>query len=137
VIVVDSNIIGYLYLSSARSEQAEQVLRQDSHWVAPLLWRSELESVLTLYLRRGHLSLTTARKIMDEALKLMAGQEYEVRPARVLELAAESGCSAYDCEFVALAEELGVRLVTVDQQILRQFPAIASSPESFLASRSG
>jgi predicted nucleic acid-binding protein len=60
-----------------------------------------------------------------------------VRPARVLELAAESGCSAYDCVFVALAEELGVRLVTVDQQILRQFPAIASSPESFLASRSG
>ncbi len=41
MIVVDTHIIGYLYLSSERTEQAEQALLKDAAWVAPLLWRSE------------------------------------------------------------------------------------------------
>ncbi len=39
----------------------------------------------------------------------------------MLRLAASSGCSAYDCEFVALAHELGVSLVTEDRRIRRSF----------------
>ena len=38
---------------------------------------------------------------------------------------ATSHCSAYDCEFVALALELEVPLVTADRQLLRSFPRIA------------
>jgi predicted nucleic acid-binding protein len=34
MIVVDTNIIGYLYLASERSPQAEQVLRRDAEWSA-------------------------------------------------------------------------------------------------------
>jgi predicted nucleic acid-binding protein len=40
----------------------------------------------------------------------------------VLTLALESGCSAYDCEFVALAKQLGVKLVTEDAKLRRAFP---------------
>jgi len=134
MIVVDSNIIGYLYLASERSTQAEQALRKDPQWAAPLLWRSEFRSVLALYLRRRLLSLAEAQQIMDEALGLMSGQEYEVTSAHVLLLVAASPCSAYDCEFVALAQDLDVPLVTVDKQILEQFPAVAVSLENFVAS---
>ena len=42
MIAVDTNIIGYLYLISDRSMQAEQALVKDRQWAAPLLWRSEL-----------------------------------------------------------------------------------------------
>jgi hypothetical protein len=42
MIVVDTNIIGYLYLTSDRSAQSEQALIKDPHWVAPLLWRYNL-----------------------------------------------------------------------------------------------
>jgi predicted nucleic acid-binding protein len=49
----------------------------------------------------------------------------------VLELASRSGCSAYDCEFVALAQDLEVPLVTNDRQILKAFPTIAISPSAF------
>jgi predicted nucleic acid-binding protein len=38
------------------------------------------------------------------------------------------------CEFVALAQDLGVRLVTVDKQILEQFSAVAVSLEAFTGS---
>jgi predicted nucleic acid-binding protein len=55
----------------------------------------------------------------------MAGAEYEVDSRRVLELVRDSDCSAYDCEFVALAMSLGVTLVTMDTKLLRAFPKVA------------
>jgi predicted nucleic acid-binding protein len=134
MIVVDSNIIGYLYLTSHRSGQAEQALRKDPQWVAPLLWRSELRNVLALYIRKHLLSLEAAQEIMDEALGLMAGQEYEVVSSQVLTLVGKSSCTAYDCEFVALAQELGVGLITVDKQVLDQFPAVAVSLDKYVNS---
>ncbi len=132
MIVVDTNVIGYLYLSSVYSEQAERALLKDAEWVAPLLWRSELRNVLALYMRKGWLSLEDAVRIMDEAVLLMAGREYAVDSVQVLELVEEGTCSAYDCEFVALARDLGVPLVTVDKQILRDFPREAVSLEAFV-----
>ncbi len=132
MIVVDTNIIGYLYLSSPHSMQVQEVLLKDSHWAAPYLWRSELRNVLALYMRQGRLSLNDACLIMDEALMLLRGREYTVASVSVLKLVAHSTCSAYDCEFVALAQDLGVPLVTVDKQILNQFPAIAISLKTFI-----
>ncbi len=35
MIVVDTNVIGYLYLGSAYSEQAERALLKDAEWAAP------------------------------------------------------------------------------------------------------
>ena len=135
MIVVDSNIIGYLYLNSERSKQAEQAWRKDPQWAAPLLWRSELRNVLVLYVRKQLLSSETAREIMEEAINLMIGHEYEVISSRVLNLAVTSPCSAYDCEFVGLAQDLGVPLVTVDKQVFEQFPDIAVSLDKYLSSR--
>jgi len=133
MIVVDTNVIGYLYLSGERSEQAERALLKDPLWSAPLLWRSELRNVLALYIKRGALGLEAAQRIMEEATSLMSGREYEVASARVLGLAAASACSAYDCEFVALAQDLDVRLVTVDRGILKEFPDTAVALEQFVA----
>lgn len=132
MIVVDANIIGYLYLSSPHSLQVQEVLLKDSQWVAPYLWRSELRNVLALYVRQGKLSLNDAQLIMDEALMLMRDREYTVASVSVLNLVAISTCSAYDCEFVTLAQDLGVPLVTVDKQILSQFPDVAISLKTFI-----
>ena len=52
---------------------------------------------------------------------------------KVLNLVAKSTCSAYDCEFVALAQDLGIPLVTMDKQIIRQFSEIALSLETYIA----
>lgn len=132
MIVVDTNIIAYLYLNNERSEQVERLLEKDSEWAAPLLWRSELRNVLALYMRKGILSVKKAQQVMEEANFLMEGREYDVVSFQVLELAASSTCSAYDCEFVALAQELEKQLVTVDNRILREFPDIAVSLDEFV-----
>jgi predicted nucleic acid-binding protein len=49
-----------------------------------------------------------------------------------MELVASSECSAYDCEFVALAEDLGIPLVTVDKKLLKEFPQIAVSLDEYI-----
>lgn len=132
MIVVDTNIIGYLYLSSDRSTQAEQAFIRDPHWVAPLLWRSEFRNVLALYIRKQLLSLAETQQIIDEATNLMQSREHLANSSDVLRLVASSTCSAYDCEFVALATSLNVPLVTVDKQILEQFPQVALSLDEFI-----
>jgi len=133
MIVVDTNIIGYLYLSSDRSDQAEKALLIDSEWVAPILWRSEFRNVLAIYIRKNILMLEEAVRIMDEATTLMQGGEYESVSLQVLQLVGESTCSAYDCEFVALARDLNMRLLTVDKQIVKQFPNEAISLDEYVS----
>lgn len=122
MIVVDSNILAYLYLPGDFTSQAEELLRQDPDWVAPALWRSEFRNILAGYLRRGTLTFEHAYSIQREAEALLRGQEYELDSYAVLDLVRSSECSAYDCEFVALAVQLGVRLATMDKKVLRNFP---------------
>jgi predicted nucleic acid-binding protein len=51
-----------------------------------------------------------------------AGTPAAVDSEAVLQLVRDSDCSAYDCEFVALAVQLDTRLVTMDGKLLRAFP---------------
>lgn len=132
MIVVDTNIVGYLYLASEKSSKVELAFGKDPQWAAPLLWRSEFRNVLALYIRNKKLSFEDAVKIMNSASSLMGGREYEVPSLPVLKLVTESNCSAYNCEFVALAQELCAPLITVDQQILEQFPDTAVSLDEFV-----
>jgi predicted nucleic acid-binding protein len=131
MVVVDTNIIAYLYLSGERSQQVEKLLTADSHWCAPALWRSEFRSVLGQYLRKKILGFDEVLFIMNQAEELLSENEYEVPSASILQLLGTSQCSAYDCELVALARHLGVPLVTADEQILREFPAIAQSVDVY------
>jgi predicted nucleic acid-binding protein len=131
MIVVDTNVIGYLFLSSEQSILAERALQKDNEWAAPILWRSEFRNVLTLYMRKDIINLEQAQQIMNSALKLLGGREYEVPSYEVLRLSSISNCSAYDCEFIVTANDLKVPLVTIDKQLLREFSSVAISLNSY------
>jgi len=125
VIVVDTNVVAYLYLPGEHTQAAEALLERDSTWAAPVLWRSEFRNILAGYLRRGSLNFEQALGIQREAEHLLAGGEYEVDSLGVLQRVRDSDCSAYDCEFIVLAETLGTKLVTMDAKLLRAFPRTA------------
>ena len=132
MIVVDTNVIAYLLLGGEKTPQARAALQKDPAWAAPILWRSEFRNVLAYYIRQGTLVITDALQLMSEAELLFQGEEYHVESAQVLSLVSSSRCSAYHCEFVALAGYLNISLVTSDTQILAQFPDIAVSLEAFI-----
>ena len=123
MIVVDSNILAYLYLPGDFTEQAEMLLGEDPDWVAPSLWRSEFRNILAGYMRRGTLTFEQAYATQLEAEALLSAKEYDVDSLAVLELVRKSDCSAYDCEFVALAMKLQTRLATMDKKLLGFAPA--------------
>ena len=129
MIVVDSNVLAYLYLPGEYSTAAEALLEQDSDWAAPILWRSEFRNILAGYLRRKAITFEQAVSLQREAESLLEGAEFELESLAVLELVRDSDCSAYDCEFIALAMRLDTTLVTMDKKLLRAFPkrAIALS----------
>jgi len=131
LIVVDTNIIAYLVIAGAQTAFADRVFVYDPDWAAPLLWRSEMRNLLSLYLRREEMNVTDAKRVMERAELTVAGNEYSVDSGRVLELAGASGCTAYDCEFIALAESLGVPLVTSDKKLLATFRDIAVPLSAF------
>ena len=122
MIVVDSNVLAYLYLPGEYTAAAEALLEQDSDWAAPILWRSEFRNILAGYLRRKAITFEQANSLQREAESLLEGAEFEVESLAVLELVRDSDCSAYDCEFIALAMKLDTKLITMDKKLLRAFP---------------
>ena len=132
MIVADTNLIAYLVIRDERSELADAVFETDPVWAAPLLWQSELRSALAKYIQHASMTLDAALVALHSAEEVIRGREYRVSSERVLELAVRSKCTASDCEYVALAQELSVPLVTADRQLLREFPKIAVSLEKFV-----
>lgn len=122
MIVADVNLLAYLYLPGKFTERAEGLLLRDGDWAVPRLWRSEFSNILATYMRQQLLSLAQAQAIHQRAHSLVAANEHEVIASEVLRLASTSGCSAYDCEYVALAEHLDVKLVSADAKLCRAFP---------------
>ena len=131
MIVADTNLIAYLLIPGQKTALAQAVFQQDPAWIAPFLWRSEFRNVLALYMRQSQLVLADALLFMEAAETLLQGCEYQVESMPVLRLAERSGCAAYDCEFVQLAQELGIPLLTFDAKLLKVFPQTAMAPERF------
>jgi predicted nucleic acid-binding protein len=132
MIVVDTNVIAYLFIKGERTKQARTILKKDAEWMAPILWRGEFQNVLGFYLRKNLISLHEANQIMNEAVSLMQNGEYQIPTSSVLDLVQVSGCSAFDCEYVALARELGIPLVTSDKKLIDAFSDIAISMDAFI-----
>ena len=134
MIVVDTGVLAYLLVPGKRTFQAKTVLHRDPEWRAPLLWRSEFRNLLFLYMRQKLLTREQALGLTDQAEQLLRGREYLVSSSSVLSLATQSTCSASDCEYVALAQNLSATMVTTDSDVLSSFPHIAVSLDHFAGS---
>jgi predicted nucleic acid-binding protein len=133
VIVVDTNVIHYCWVRGQNTEIAQAVWQKDPEWHAPILWRSELRSVLTAYLRRGLLTRAQIAGVLNIADQALAEREHILPDDLVLDVVANSALTAYDAEFVALATALSVPLVTADKAVLKAFPDRALTMETFLS----
>ena len=132
MIVADSNLIAYLLIPGDRNKVSEEVLRRDSHWIAPLLWRSDFRNILTLYMRREGMVVEQAKITMTKAERLLSDSEYAVNSETILDFVQKTALSAYDAEFVVLAEHFNTKVVTTDSKLLREAPDRAVSPEGFI-----
>jgi predicted nucleic acid-binding protein len=135
VIVADCSVILPLVIPTTRTEAVRAVFDEDPAWAVPRLWRSEMRSSLRKHILYAALALDRALGAMSYAEALFHDAEADVDSGDMLRIVHRSRCSAYDAEYVALAQELGVRLVTDDQALVELFPEVAASPEQYLGAR--
>ena len=121
MIVVDTNVIAYMIFPGGYTQSVESLHEFDPHWEVPVLWRSEFLNVVSLHFRKNLINYLEALDALETGIKLIGTGEHEV-----------STFAAYDCEFIALADRLGVNLITYDKQILKEFPTLAFKPEDYL-----
>ena len=133
MIVADATLLAYLVLSGEHTSQAEALFDRDPTWLVPALCMSELRSVMSKYVRRDLLTVADAVVALERVAAIVDGHQHEVDSRDVLTLARKSKCTSYDCEYVSLAMQLGVMLVTHDKQVLSAFPKTAVTAAEFLA----
>lgn len=122
MIVADANVIAYFWLPGDFTAEAESALERDADWIVPYLWRSEFRNILATYVRAKRLSLMDAQTIYASAEDMLRGREYAVTGRIALDLTFSSSMSAYDCEYVALADEFNCTLVSGDHKLVKAFP---------------
>ena len=131
MIVVDTDVIASFWIKTARTPAVLRARRKDPAWIAPLLWRAEMRSVLRQHLLGATLGYGDCVWVYEKAEAMLRGAEYAVDAAAVLKLVEATRHSSYDCEFVALAMSQRARLVTGDAKVARLFPEVAVPLEDF------
>ena len=131
MIVADTNLIVYLFITGDQTPLAQRVLDKDPYWIVPPLWQSEFRNVIAAYIRRG-MALQDAKQILENAMLTLENRQVIPSNDEIFNLITGSNCTAYDCEFVALAKQLNVFLVTAGKQLLKEFPDCAVSLDDFI-----
>ena len=132
MIVADTNLVAYLLIEGDRTPIARQVYTRDPDWRLPPLWRSEFLNVLATSVRAGVLTHEQAQGAWSAGKRRFADAEVEPGGEAVLAAALKRGISAYDAQFVVVAERLSARLVTSDRRLTAACPERAVSPADFL-----
>lgn len=132
MIVVDSNIITARNLTSVLTSKAEQVEKKDPVWIVPVLWRYEFQNILATAIKAKQITPEYALDVWQRVAGILAENESEPSPAKVIDLVAKYGITAYDGQFIALAMEMGILCVTEDGELRSKFPRVAVSVDDFL-----
>jgi predicted nucleic acid-binding protein len=122
MIVTDANVIIYWATDSPHASQVEQLRQYDPDWRTVPLWRYEFASAMVTMIRAKVMSESAALKALDLAAELMTPREHAVPQAEVLAAALRYDISAYDAQYIVLAELSNAKCVTADAPLARKTP---------------
>ncbi len=132
MIVVDANILAYSTIEGTLTPLALQVRKRDPHWRLPGIWRHEILNIFTTYVRQNGLTKEKAVKALEDVYAHIFPNEVELGLVETLEIALQHKISAYDAQYVLLAQKLGVPCVTEDHALRRAAPRLTISMEGFI-----
>ena len=126
MVVVDTNVLAYLLIEGDRTTEAQALFAKDSDWRSEAFVLVEFSNVLTTYRRMGALSGLQTGSLLAEAAKRLR-ELLSVPNLQALRCAERFAVSAYDARFLAVANTLGVKLVTEDVKLRAAAPAMTRS----------
>jgi len=122
MIVVDANLIVYRYVSGPLSSLARAALDRDADWRTASMWRCEFAGAVVNMIRAKILDQNDALEAMSNAANEMSARTSDVPQENVVRIALRDGISAYDAQYIALAELLNLKCVTADGPLARKAP---------------
>lgn len=132
MIVADVNVFLHSVVESEHGDAARRVFDADPDWIAPALLRVEFLNVLATWNRRGIMSAINCQKTWHQAVKLIPDNLVEPDLNLALNLSLNHQITAYDAQYVHVAIDHNLPLVTEDRELLRKFPQTAISMADFL-----
>ena len=122
MIVADTNLLVYLLIDGPLP----------SRFVPTIEFGPSLRCCVTNYCTCFRDTLNAAKLARDEAIRhykramsMVDVSGWHPDPMTILNMAERSKCSTYDLEYVWLAQELNVPLVTADNDVLKAYPDVA------------
>ena len=131
MIVVDVNIIAYFLIEGEKTSSARNLLRREPDWRLPALWRHEYLNVLATFARNGGATTAEVLSLWRRGVEWLGPLEQGVNMESALVLAAGNRISAYDAQYIVLAQQLQTLCVTEDQRLLKTFPALTRTMRAF------
>jgi predicted nucleic acid-binding protein len=125
--IVDTNIVVYLLMHGDRTAAAQRLHARDPDWRSEAVLLVEFTNVLASSIAMNRMTFNLAEELLAKAVGLFDGRLARVDHSLVLAIAARHGTSAYDARFLALADQLGTRLVTEDAKLRAAAPRLTES----------
>jgi predicted nucleic acid-binding protein len=133
VVFVDKNLVADLLIDGDHTEVAQELRCRDPDWRNEAFLLVEFTNVLASSIATKRMSNTLAEDILSEAITLLDGKLVRIAHASVLSIAVRYRVTAYDARFLAVAQQLGIPLVTQDAKLRSAAPALTQSVAEALA----
>lgn len=133
MLLVDTNVVAYLLIEGNHTEEAQQLRRRDPDWRSEAFLLAEFINVLASSIATRRMTFGLAEDLLGKAVALFDGRLRRMAPAPVLAAAVRHRVSAYDARFLALAEVIGVPVVTEDKKLRFAAPNLTLSLAEALA----
>jgi predicted nucleic acid-binding protein len=118
VFVLDASVVIKWFVPEIYSQEARRLLQADHQYFAPDLLYAETSNAIWKKVRRGELSSGQGRRLVTD----LESVAIETVPTRGLAsdaytLAIATGCSVYDCLYLALGVRLDTKMITADERL--------------------
>ncbi len=122
MLLVDTNVVAYLLIEGDHTKGAQKLHSRDSDWRSEAFLLVEFTNVLASSIAMKRMTLSLAGNFLARAVALFDGKLARIPHASVLA-----------ARFLALADQLGRRLVTEDAKLRAAAPALTQSLAEALA----
>ena|SRR5215475_8219597 len=133
MLLVDTNVVAYLLIEGDQTEAAQQLRRRDPDWRSEAFVLVEFTNVLASSIATKRMTFGLAENFLGKAVALFDGKLRSMPPASVLAAAVRHGVGAHDARFLALAEAIGLPIVTEDKKLRTAAPDLTQSLAEALA----
>jgi predicted nucleic acid-binding protein len=133
MLLVDTNIVVPLFVRSARTIDVQRLRQRDGIWRTEPFVLIEFSNILATYQRARYITAAVARDCLGRAEAFLQPYFFSITHEAALEFALRYHTTAYDARFLALANQLGRRLVTEDTRLRAAAPSLTQSLAEALA----